>query len=774
MHEYVHRMFTRAKRVAVGVGIGLCLGAGLLTASLRVLPVPPWPPAARMVLDADGQLLGAVLSADAQWRLPTRRADVSPELVRILLAKEDRWFYAHPGLNPAAIVRAAWQNIIQGRRVSGASTLTMQLARMLEPGERTFAKKLREAARAVQLEWRYSKEELLEAYLTLAPCGGNVQGFAGAAWRYYGQSATGLSLAQSLTLVLLPSRPTRLQPGRADAELLALRNTWIRRLLAEGLITDADASTALDEALGLGYHALPRQAPHLVRRLLAANPTLSRVPSTLRAGLQQQAESTVRSYVARLRNYQVSTAAALIVRLDTREVWAYVGSADFDDGIAQGQVDGVTAVRSPGSTLKPLIYALAFEQGLITPHTVLLDVPTRFGGGYEPENYDEKFNGTVTARLALERSLNVPAVRVLEQVGVERFTEALGQAGFRQVQADAGRLGLSAALGGCGVRLEELVGLYAALANSGNWQPLRLSPEEASQEAVSIITPAAAWMTSDILTSLTRPDLPNNFQNATRLPRIAWKTGTSYGRRDAWAVGFTAEFAIGVWVGNFSGVGSPALSGADVATPLLFQLAQSLPRSRSGGWLAQPPEVLPRTVCSRSGALPDTFCHDLVSDSYVQGRAPYARCRHLAPVWLSVDQRTSYTAACAPPTATRKLYPNPEPELTAWPDYTREGPEPPPLSPSCLEASTGVGPRIVTPADGAVYYFRRRQVRRLALRAAAPADAGRLHWFANGNFLGSCAPDSTYGVLADTGRVVLTVTDARARSHRISVRVAQF
>lgn len=783
----LHGFFTRARdvllRATLWAGIGLGLALGLLGASLRVWPLPPWPPLTREVRAADGSLLSAQLASDGQWRLHTPPEAVNPVLIQALLAKEDRWFYWHPGLNPLAVLRAVGQNLGAGRRVSGASTLTMQLARLLEPGERSLLKKLLEACRALQLEWRYSKRELLTQYLTLAPCGGNVQGFGAASWRYFNRPADALSVAQCVSLVLLPGRPTALRPGRGNAALLAARNSWLQRLTLgqqqTGILSAIDAAAAQLEPLGFGYFPLPRLSPHLSRRLLLERPETS-VTSTLQPTLQRKAEVTLAAYLGRLRNYQVTNGAALIVHTRSRRVLAYVGSASFDDAAALGQVDGVQAVRSPGSALKPMIYALAMDQGLVTPRSVLLDVPTRFGGGYEPENYDQGFSGQVTVRAALERSLNVPAVRLLEQVGTQRVVSVLSRAGCSSIAREADRLGLSVALGGCGVRLSELVGLYAALADGGRWRPLVFGSEQEGTDTLMhpLVSPAAAWMTAEILTTLTRPDLPNNLDNAVRLPRLAWKTGTSYGRRDAWAVGFTAEYTVGVWVGNFDGRGSAVLSGAEVATPLLFQLVQALPGVDRARWLPRPQALLPRTVCAQTGALPDTFCHDLVLDDYIQGRAPAQRCTHLLPHWVSPDARLRYTPSCAPPEARRQLYPNPPAELVAWwrqqPGRADAESGLPPLAPQCVGVESSGAPTFILPNDAGVYYFGRAQARRLVLRARAAPDVRRLFWFAQDKYLGATAADSSYVYVADTGRIRLSVSDDRGRSTRIAVRVTVY
>ncbi|RZK51072.1 MAG: penicillin-binding protein 1C, partial [Hymenobacter sp.] len=431
----------------------------------------------------------------------------------------------------------------------------------------------------------------------------------------------------------------------------------------------------------------PTLAPHLARRLVLAQPGTALIHSTLRPGTQAKAEDLARNYVRRLGTLGISQAAVLVVNNRTRAVEAYVGSVDFQDAAALGQVDGVRAVRSPGSTLKPLLYGLALDRGLLTPKTVLPDVPTNFQG-FRPENFDKHCQGEVTMERALTYSLNIPAVRVLSEVGVPTFTSTLRQAGFRQVARDAPRLGLSTILGGCGASLEELTGLYAALANGGRWQELKMKNEElkihsgarATAVATSkpqnqflifnskfLISPASAYLLTDILAQRTRPDLPVDAASSRHLPRIAWKTGTSYGRRDAWSIGYNRDYTIGVWVGNFSGQGSPALTGADVASPLLFDLFNALAYNSTNEWFAPPASLDFRLVCAETGLVPGEHCANQLLDYYLPGASTSRRCQHLQEVLVSADGAYSYCRACAPAAGYRReLFPNVLPEVLAY------------------------------------------------------------------------------------------------------------
>ncbi len=473
------RMQKTRRRRLIQISGGLLLVALLTLALDRLFPLPPTPQYSPLVLAADGTVLHAYLNPTQKWRMKTELPEITPALQTAIIEKEDRYFRYHFGVNPVAIAQAAGRNLFGKGRTTGASTITMQVARLLEPKERTFKNKLLEMLRAMQLEAHYSKAEILQLYLNLVPYGSNIEGVKSAALLYFQQPPNYLSLAQTVTLAIIPNRPGGLVLGKNNAQILQERNRWLRYFEEQKLFPAQDITDALLEPLEAQRHAAPTLAPHLARRLVLSQSGTPLIYSTLRPATQAKAEDLARNYVRRLATLGISQAAVLVVNNKTHAVEAYVGSVDFQDAGSLGQVDGVRAIRSPGSTLKPLLYGLALDRGLLTPKTVLPDVPTNFQG-FRPENFDKHCQGEVTMERALTYSLNIPAVRILSEVGVDNFTGTLRQAGFRQVARDAPQLGLSTILGGCGATLEELTGLYAALANGGKFAPLALTSRATS------------------------------------------------------------------------------------------------------------------------------------------------------------------------------------------------------------------------------------------------------------------------------------------------------
>ncbi|WP_242478955.1 penicillin-binding protein 1C [Hymenobacter lapidiphilus] len=694
----------------------LLAGLALLLLALdRLFPLPAAPRYSPLVLAADGTVLHAYLNPTQKWRMKTELSEITPVLRQTIIEKEDRWFRWHFGVNPLALLQAAGRNVFGEGRTTGASTITMQVARLLEPKPRTLSNKLLEMARATQLEAHYSKDEILQLYLNLVPYGGNIEGVKSAALLYFQQPPNFLSLAQTVTLAIIPNRPRGLVLGVNNEAVRRERNRWLRRFGAAGLFARQDIADALLEPLDVRRHAAPTLAPHLSRRLVRQFPHEAIIRSSLQRAKQSRAEELTGNYVRRLHELGISQASVLVVNNRTRQVEAYVGSADFRDFRGQGQNDGIVAVRSPGSTLKPFLYALALDRGLVTPKLQLPDVPTNFQG-YRPENFDKHCQGEVTLERALAFSLNIPAVRVLQDYGVPTFTEKLQQAGFQSVARNRTRLGLSSILGGCGASLEELTGLYAALANGGDYAALGLTAEpfapsrgasppsplsekgEGELESNSkklkasppspfserglggevhtraLVSPAAAFLVTDILSQLTRPDLPLGAARSTRLPKIAWKTGTSYGRRDAWSIGYNRDYTIGVWVGNFSGQGSPALTGSDVATPLLFDLFNALAYNSPNDWFVPPASLDFRLVCTETGLVPGENCPNQVIDYFLPNQSSGRRCQHQREVLVSADGGFTYCRACAPAAASgANCTPTccPKWPLTGWPRACR-------------------------------------------------------------------------------------------------------
>jgi penicillin-binding protein 1C len=770
------------------------LGGGLLLLALlglgldRLFSLPPAPQYSPLVLAQDGSVLHAYLNPTQKWRMKTELPEITPALQTAIIAKEDQYFRYHFGVNPVALVQAAGRNLFGHGRTTGASTITMQVARLLEPKERTLGNKLLEMLRATQLEAHYSKAEILQLYLNLVPYGSNIEGVKSAALLYFQQPPNYLSLAQTVTLAIIPNRPAGLVLGKNNAQILRERNRWLQYFGQQRLFPAQDIADALLEPLDARRHPAPTLAPHLARRLVQARPSTPLIHSTLRPATQAKAEDLARNYVRRLATLGISQAAVLVVNNRTHAVEAYVGSADFGDHRSSGQVDGVRAVRSPGSTLKPLLYGLALDRGLLTPKTVLPDVPTNFQG-FRPENFDKHCQGEVTMERALTYSLNIPAVRVLSEVGVPAFTSTLRQAGFRQVARDAPRLGLSTILGGCGATLEELTGLYSALANEGNYAPVALTLpalSEATPHPRQVLSKAAAYLITDILAQRTRPDLPVDAASSRHLPRIAWKTGTSYGRRDAWSIGYNRDYTIGVWVGNFSGQGSPALTGADVASPLLFDLFNSLAYNSTNEWFAPPASLDFRLVCAETGLVPGEHCANQLIDYYLPGASASHRCQHQQEVLVSADGTYCYCRACVPASGYRRaLYPNVLPEVLAYREAQGQPTRRlPPHNPTCrlLRGSSTDGPTgsgfeaaplaITSPAAHAEYVLDAAD-QQLLLSCAAAAEVRQVYWYVNDQFLRTAQATERVFFRPPTGEVKISCADDHGRNVDVHVLVRQ-
>ncbi|NEV61949.1 penicillin-binding protein 1C [Thiorhodococcus minor] len=525
-----------------------------------------------VVLDRNGELLRPFTVSGGLWRLPVALDEVDPDYLRLLQHIEDRRFQAHPGVDPLALVRAAWQWVRHGRIVSGGSTLTMQVARLLERrSTRSLGGKLRQIRVALALERRWSKQDILGAYLTLAPYGGNLEGIRAASLAWLGREPARLSAAEAALLVALPQAPEARRPDRDAGRARRARDRILRRAHAAGLIDDLALSGALAEAVPSRRRAFPMLAAHLTRRQHAEHPQAATLRLTIDAGLQLRLEALVAEHVARLG--PKLSAALLVVRHADGEVLVSIGSADPLDQGRQGFVDMTQAQRSPGSTLKPLIYGLAFEDGIAHPESLIEDRPTGFGG-YAPANFDQEHQGTVTVRRALQRSLNVPAVKLLEAVGPNRLLARLRRAGAEPRLPQGAAPGLAIGLGGVGMTLTDLVRVYAAIARRGRATGLRelrsvdalaaLAPSAVRPAGGQVLDARAAWALGDILAEVPTPSYA-------RARGIAFKTGTSYGYRDAWAMGFDGRHTVGVWLGRPDGASVSGLVGIEAAAPLLLE-----------------------------------------------------------------------------------------------------------------------------------------------------------------------------------------------------------
>lgn len=770
------------------IPIAAIAAIALSLAVLRAWPREPL--AARIhsstaVFDSKGRLLRLTLASDQQYRLWTPLEEVSPQFIEALLLHEDKHFYWHPGFNPFALMRAAVSSY-SGEARMGGSTLTMQLARLMyRLNTRTISGKLQQIAHAVQLELCYSKRELLEAHVNLMPYGANVQGVGAASLIYFDKSASKLDLAEALTLVLIPQSPARRAPvrsvGAAPEEAQELREARMRLFARWSEAHPAAQSLSESMVSPLRYRtidALPFLAPHFTDRVLAdarRREGAQRIHTTLDLPLQRLTERVLAHYVRERRDIGINNAAALLVDYRDNSIRAMVGSANFFDDSIFGQVNGTLAKRSPGSALKPFIYALAIDQGLIHPLTVLKDAPTSFGP-FSPENFDGRFVGPVTATEALIRSRNVPAVALSAQLAQPSFYQFLKSAGVAQMASER-HYGLALALGGGEVTMEETATLYAMLANRGRLASLRYLSDEEPIEGPRLLSEEASFMTLDMLKSAPRP----NDAYARKPGRLtaAWKTGTSWGFRDAWTAGVFGPYVLVVWVGNFDGRGNPAFVGVEAAAPLFFRLVDAVsahdPHLHEPVF-RQPPRLAQVEVCSASGDLPNADCPQTSATWYIPGVSPIRISNVHRRVWI--DTRTG-KQACPPFDAAHvhsevyEFWPSELMQLFAQAGMPRRRP---PAATDCQsKVPAGTPPRITSPVTAATYTVRLERVGEEAIPLAANADSEvrRLHWFVDDSYVGTAAPGIAVGWNPiRAGRYIVRAVDDRGRADSRELIVA--
>jgi len=569
----------------------LALALALLWLADGLFPLPlPQDDAARVVLAEDSTPLWRFADKDGVWRYPINPQQVSPYYLEALLTYEDRWFYQHPGVNPLALLRATWQNLAGGRVLSGGSTLSMQVARLLDPHSRTLSGKLKQLWRTAQLEWHLSKDEILTLYLNRAPFGGTLQGVAAASWAYLGKPPSQLTRSEAALLAVLPQAPSRLRPDRHPKRAQAARDKVLERLAQFAVWPKQAVLEAKQEQVLLAPRKEPRLAPLLARRLYQSSHQ-PLIESLIDAPLQQRLEDLLQGWKARLP--QASSAAVLVVESETMAVRAYLGSLDFDDAKRFGHVDMIRAQRSPGSTLKPFLYALAMDEGLVHSESLLQDVPRHFGD-YRPGNFASGFAGPVSVSEALVSSLNLPAVQLLEAYGPKRFAGELRSAGLKIALPSGVQPNLALILGGGGARLEQLVSAYSAFARGGRTAKLRLQADDALSER-RLLSAESAWIIRRILSGQSKPQLNPRAELVQRQP-LAWKTGTSYGFRDAWAIGISERYLIGIWLGRPDGTPVPGQYGVASAVPLLLQVHDILSNRDRAKHLPSAPDVTPSGI----------------------------------------------------------------------------------------------------------------------------------------------------------------------------------
>jgi len=616
----------------------------LLTAFWFSLPQPLFnTPYASVILDRQDRLLGATIAADQQWRFPPR-TQLPPRYQAAVVQFEDKRFFHHPGVDPIALIRAMVQNLKAGRVVSGASTFSMQVIRLSRDNPpRTYIEKLIEMILAMRLELSYSKEEILALYAAHAPFGGNTVGLEAASWRYFGRSPTELTWAEAALLAVLPNNPALIHPGHRRDALQAKRDALLQRLKEQGAISDLDLRVAVAESLPDAPRPLPQYAPHLHATLQQQYPTQSRFVTSVDLDLQETLNNIVAESSDKLRAEGIDNLAVLVLDNVNFNVLGYVGNSPPSDDAQMGTaVDIIRSPRSTGSVLKPFLFAAMLEHGELTPTTLVPDVPTHYEG-YAPKNYDRQYRGAVPANMALARSLNIPAVRMLHRYGVERFYDVLRQMGMSSLQRPPQDYGLTLILGGAEGTLWDMTRMYANLANLARQNQYAYQPryrdvstfagKPGLEHAAADISPGAAWLTLQALVNVTRPDTERFWKSFENSRPVAWKTGTSYGLRDAWAIGTDARYTVGVWAGNANGAGRAGLSGLHSAAPVLFKVFNALPH---GGWFTAPDTWLrPVKVCKQDGYLANDLCPQedelIPRNSHFHYQSPDFQLVHLDP-----------------------------------------------------------------------------------------------------------------------------------------------
>jgi penicillin-binding protein 1C len=718
--------------------------------------------------DRNGKLLRVTLTSDQKFRIRTPLRDISPELIDATLRYEDKYFAHHPGVNPIALIRSGF-GLLHGGPRTGGSTITMQLARLrFHLQRRTFGGKFVQIVRALELERHYSKAQILEAYLNLAPYGRNIEGAGAASQIYFGKTAARLTGPESIALSVIPQSPARraLFGGRENPSLDSAQNNWYDRARTD---TGTQFSSRLFQARAQTDTKM--LAPHFVRQVLGADKGCDVIVTTLDLNRQQSIERRITGYIRANRNRGMQNAAAMLVDLRTMDVLAQVGSADFFNVEIQGQVDGTRSPRSPGSTLKPFVYALALDQGLIHPLSILADAPHSFGD-YNPENFDREFLGPIRACDALARSRNLPAVELASQLAHPTLYEFLRGAGVALPRSES-LYGLALPLGGAEVSMENLVTLYAALANNGELRPLRRrSTDPIPTRGRRVVTPEAAFLTLQML-NVPRPEMM--YVDSGRTAPIFWKTGTSHGFHDAWSIAVFDHYVLAVWIGNFDGRPNANFIGRTAAAPLLFQIIDSL----RGSWREPNEPHLPPSganlkrveFCAVSGDLPGPHCTQRVEGWFIPGVSPIKTCDVHQEVLVDIATGLRVPIDDGTRSLRREVY-------EFWPSdllrlFERAGlprRPPPPFLPgteSDLAARIGNPPRIISPAGGFLF----ASSTTIPLRAKTDADVREIYWFAGKTFIGKAAPQEVISWKASAGRYELTALDDHGRSISSAITV---
>lgn len=778
--------------------IKLVVFLGLLTWFYFSLPSQLFhAPTCYVIEDKGGNLLNATIAADGQWRFPYNK-NVPQKFIDCITTFEDRRFFKHPGVDPVAIGRAVIKNIKNKGVVQGGSTITMQVIRLSKRNDkRSIWNKIKESILAVRLELSYSKKNILSLYASNAPFGSNIVGLDAAAWRYYGRSADKLSWGEMAALAVLPNAPSLVHPGNNRNVLLKKRNTLLDNLLQAGKIDKAVAELAMLEPIPDEPYRLPQNASHLLQRFIKDNKTLNqetKLKTTLDGNLQKNVSLLIQQHQSVLKGNGINNACALVLDVETGNTLAYVGNIkDAANKEMEADVDVIAAPRSPGSALKPILYAAALSDGLILPNSIIADIPTQIGS-YAPKNFDLSYDGAVPAGRALARSLNVPAVKMLQQYKYQRFYETLQQTGITTLNNNADFYGLSLILGGCEVTMWDLAGVYASMARTLNHQtknhgrldaddfhqPTYISRELGtspsgrqvrnlaatnqipnSQSQIPL-DPTSIWLTFQAMQDVMRPGEEGLWQQFSSSQKIAWKTGTSFGFRDGWAIGLTPKHVVAVWVGNTDGEGRPGLVGIQTAAPILFDIFRMLPNSK---WFEKPKyNFMYVPVCRQSGYRANIDCPDVDTLFMPPNAIKVALCAYHKIIHLDATGTYRVTEACEiPSNMQHKSWFILSPAMEFYYKQRNIDYKPlPPFKPGCNFAETGKLIEIIYPQPDAKIYvpLEINGERGRTIFTAAHRRAGaKIFWSIDDAFVGSTQNFHQFALNPSTGKHILTLVD---------------
>ncbi len=747
-------------------------------------------PTSTVIESREGILLGAKIADDGQWRFP--QLDSVPEKFKVCIVQfEDEYFYNHPGFNPISIAKALWENIESGKVKRGGSTLTQQVIRLSRKGQRrTYLEKLKELVLATRLEFRYSKEDILKFYASHAPFGGNVVGLDAASWRYFGRRPQELSWAENATLAVLPNAPSLIFPGKNQARLKAKRNRLLKKLYDQEIIDQLTYELAIEEPLPQKPYALPRTAKHLLNKVSETHKG-KRVQTSVKSYLQQETNAIVAKHYKELKQNQIYNAAILVLDVKTRKVLAYVGNTPTDNA-HQKDVNIIHKPRSTGSIMKPFLYTAILDAGDLLPNTLVVDVPTKIGS-YNPKNFNETYDGAVTAKRALARSLNVPAVRMLQQFGLDRFHYYLKELQLKNISYNADHYGLSLILGGAESNLWDLCKTYAAFSstlthfgdNSSQYytnefcEPTFISNKNVDFGRLTaektIFDAGSIYLTYESLKEVNRPEGEENWEFFDSSKEIAWKTGTSFGFRDAWAIGSTKDYIVGVWVGNADGEGRPGLIGTTSAAPILFDVFNILPKS---DWFPIPYDELEEVeICSKSGYRASELCEEKQLQFIPRSGLKTKPCPYHIWVHLDKDERFQVNSSCQPlsqmthkswfvlPPLMEYYYQNKNPLYKTLPpfrnDCTAEGQK----SMDFIYPEEAVKVFLPKDFDG--------EKNPLVLRLAHSIPETKVFWYLDDAFIGSTQSIHEMEILPQKGIHIITVVDEFGNEAKRTVEIQE-